>query len=44
MSEYFICVLGIPKISGSVWELSGSSEVNLELRIVQREVSIEVKK
>ena len=29
--------------SGSVWKLSGSSEVNPEPSIVQREVSIEVK-
>ena len=34
---------GSSKISGSVWKLSGSLEVNLELSIVQREVSIEVK-
>ena len=44
MSKYFRCVPGTPRISGSVWELSGSSEVNLELSIVQREVTIEVKK
>ena len=43
MSEYFRCVLGTLRITRSVWKLSGSLEVNLELRIVQREVSIEVK-
>jgi len=43
MSEYFSCVLGTPRISGSVQKLSRSSEVNLELSIVQIEVSIEVK-
>jgi len=41
--QYFRCVLGVLRISGSVWKLPGSSEVNLELSIVQREVSIEVK-
>jgi len=43
VSEYFRCLLGTPRISGSVCELSGSSEVNPELSVVQREVSIEVK-
>ena len=43
VSEYFRCILGIPRISGSVWKLSRSLEVNPELSIVQREVSVEVK-
>ena len=44
MSEYFRCVPGTLRISGSVQKLSGSLEVNPELSVVQREVSIEVKK
>ena len=43
MSEYFSCVLGTPRISGSVQKLSRSSEVNPELSLVQREVSVVVK-
>jgi len=43
MSKYFICVLGVLRISGSVWKLSRSLEVNPELSVVQREVSVEVK-
>jgi len=43
MSKYFRCVPEVPKISGSVQKLTRSSEVNLELSIVQREVSIEVR-
>jgi len=43
MSKYFRCIPGTPKITGSVQKLSGSLEVNPELSIVQREVSIEVK-
>jgi len=43
MSEYFGCIPGTPRISRGVWKLSGSSEVNLELSVVQREESIEVK-
>ena len=34
MSEYFRCILGVLRISGSVWKLSRSLEVNLELSIV----------
>jgi len=36
MSEYFKCIPEVLRITGSVWELSGSLEVNLELSIVQR--------
>ena len=43
MSEYFRCVLGTPRISRSVWKLSGSSEVILALNVVQRKVSVDVK-
>ena len=43
VSEYFRCVPGTPRISGSVWKLTGSLEVIPELNVVQREVSIEVK-
>ena len=44
MSEYFRCVLGVLRISGSVWKLSRNLEVNPELSVVQREMSIEVMK
>jgi len=43
MSKNFRCIPRVPRISRSVWKFSGSSEVNLELSIVQREVRIEVK-
>ena len=43
MSMYFRCVPGTPRISGSVQKLSRSSEVNPELSLVQREVSVVVK-
>jgi len=41
--KYFICVQWFLRTSRSYRKLSGSSEVNLELSVVQREVSIEVK-
>ena len=44
VSEYFRCVPGTLKISGNVQKLSRSLEVNPELSIVQREVTVEVKK
>ena len=43
MSKYLRCVPWCPRMSRSYWKLSRSSEVNLELSIVQREVSVEVK-
>ena len=43
MSEYFRCVLGTLRISRSIQKLSGSSEVNPKLSVVQREVRVEVK-
>jgi len=44
VSKYFRCIPGVPRISGSVCKLSGSLEVYPELSVVQREVSVEVKK
>ena len=41
--KYFICVQWFLRTSRSYRKLSGSSEVNLELSVVQREVSVEVK-
>jgi len=43
MSEYFRCILKVPRIPRSVQEWSGSSEINPELSIVQSEVSVEVR-
>jgi len=43
LSKYFRCTLGVPRISGSIWKFSRSLEVNPELSVVQREVSIEVR-
>ena len=43
MAEYFRCIPWFLRRSRSVQKFSGSSEVNPELRIFQREVSIEVK-
>jgi len=43
LSEYFRCIQEVPRMPRSAQKLSRSLEVNLELSIVQREVSIEVK-
>ena len=43
VSKYFRCIPGTLRISRSIQKLSGSLEVILELNVVQREVSIEVK-